>query len=324
MNAHPVVMSADTTQSQTVNQPNMFTSASDITFSDSQFQVANNITNNITNNHISSDMKIKIYNWLGAPDFSVNFVRAADKKTDGTGQWILEHSMYKNWKQTEASNILWIQGKAGSGKTFLSTTIIQDLQKTAPNNSLVQQVGITADGIVHSDLQDLFATKCKQGQTQPIIHDLEEVLRTILTNVGPGYIILDAMDECELEGKSEVYEWLDRIRGFSNLHLAITSRDHVEQNLVGASHQIFLDDSGIDQDIAIHLDRKIQKFPFKEKLQGEIKDSLMAQAQGQFRWVDCQLNILQKCGTPRSIRKALQNLPKDLEETYTMALEKSM
>ena len=39
-----------------------------------------------------------------------------------------------------------------------------------------------------------------------------------------------------------------------------------------------------------------------------------------FRWVFCQLDALKKCLKPGSIRKALQNLPKTLDDTYARIL----
>ncbi|KIK63517.1 hypothetical protein GYMLUDRAFT_41192, partial [Collybiopsis luxurians FD-317 M1] len=66
-----------------------------------------------------------IRDWLQAPDCSANRADATDKKTEGTGQWILNHPEYQKWKGKPS--ILWIQGKAGSGKTVLSTTIWEDL-----------------------------------------------------------------------------------------------------------------------------------------------------------------------------------------------------
>ncbi|KIK64517.1 hypothetical protein GYMLUDRAFT_40026 [Collybiopsis luxurians FD-317 M1] len=58
-----------------------------------------------------------IRDWLQAPDCSANRAAAANKKTKGTGQWILTHPEYQKWKGRPS--ILWIQGKAGSGKTVL-------------------------------------------------------------------------------------------------------------------------------------------------------------------------------------------------------------
>ncbi|KIK56689.1 hypothetical protein GYMLUDRAFT_781406 [Collybiopsis luxurians FD-317 M1] len=59
-----------------------------------------------------------IRKWLNAPDSSINFNNAFDKKTLGTGKWILEHQTFLNWKKN--GQRLWIQGKVGSGKTVLS------------------------------------------------------------------------------------------------------------------------------------------------------------------------------------------------------------
>ncbi|KAE9389600.1 hypothetical protein BT96DRAFT_926465 [Gymnopus androsaceus JB14] len=67
---------------------------------------------------VSTDEKEKIRKWLDAPDCATNFQVADDKRAEGTGEWILNHLEYVKWKQN--SGKLWIQGKAGSGKTILS------------------------------------------------------------------------------------------------------------------------------------------------------------------------------------------------------------
>ncbi|KAE9393572.1 hypothetical protein BT96DRAFT_923980 [Gymnopus androsaceus JB14] len=66
---------------------------------------------------VSTDEKEKIRKWLDAPDCATNFRVADDKRVEGTGEWILNHPEYVEWKQNPG--ILWIQGKAGSGKTIL-------------------------------------------------------------------------------------------------------------------------------------------------------------------------------------------------------------
>ncbi|KAE9396684.1 hypothetical protein BT96DRAFT_921959 [Gymnopus androsaceus JB14] len=94
-------LSQDNSHSQTtVNNSRMFDHASN-------FEI----------NGGTNDTETKICDWLRAPDCSVNFQTAVDKKTHGTGQWIMDHPEYQKWK--ESSTVLWIQGKAGSGKTFL-------------------------------------------------------------------------------------------------------------------------------------------------------------------------------------------------------------
>ncbi|GAW06204.1 hypothetical protein LENED_008107 [Lentinula edodes] len=80
---------------------------------------------------ISSDDSTMINKWLGAPDCSANYVAAADKKFQGTGEWVFDLDEYKKWRSEPS--VLWIQGPAGSGKTVLTTTIQEDVRKVYPN-----------------------------------------------------------------------------------------------------------------------------------------------------------------------------------------------
>ncbi|KAF9065843.1 hypothetical protein BDP27DRAFT_1071877 [Rhodocollybia butyracea] len=93
----------------------MFTNASNFTMVNPQFTI---------NNSGNTTDVAAIRNWLKAPDPSTNFVAASDKRTPGTGDWILSHPEYIQWCQGKPG-ILWIQGKVGSGKTILSTYIIK-------------------------------------------------------------------------------------------------------------------------------------------------------------------------------------------------------
>ncbi|KAE9393361.1 hypothetical protein BT96DRAFT_224851 [Gymnopus androsaceus JB14] len=81
---------------------------------------------------MSNDEEKQIRDWLNAPNCYINFTSAADKKAVGTGKWILNHRQYIKWIEKRCG-ILWIQGKAGSGKTVLSTSIIDHLSTMAPN-----------------------------------------------------------------------------------------------------------------------------------------------------------------------------------------------
>ncbi|KAE9408023.1 hypothetical protein BT96DRAFT_59180 [Gymnopus androsaceus JB14] len=69
--------------------------------------------------NVANDEEEKIRGWLNAPNCFINFTSAVDKKAEGTGEWILNHMQYIKWIE-ETGGILWIQGKAGSGKTVLS------------------------------------------------------------------------------------------------------------------------------------------------------------------------------------------------------------
>ncbi|KAJ3833399.1 hypothetical protein F5878DRAFT_632818, partial [Lentinula raphanica] len=69
------------------------------------------------NYYLSSDEEKKVQDWLAAPNCSINYSTALNKRAPGTGQWILKDPVYLKWR--EQGGILWLQGQAGSGKTFL-------------------------------------------------------------------------------------------------------------------------------------------------------------------------------------------------------------
>ncbi|KAE9391640.1 hypothetical protein BT96DRAFT_301526 [Gymnopus androsaceus JB14] len=74
--------------------------------------------NYIDRPQLAYDEQNTVKQWLNAPDYSASFITALNKKVSQTGQWMLEDQEYMDWKNHR--NILWIQGKAGSGKTVLS------------------------------------------------------------------------------------------------------------------------------------------------------------------------------------------------------------
>lgn len=45
--------------------------------------------------------------------------RSSVKPMDGTGQWLLEHEKFKDWKVAKKSGLFWLRGNVGTGKTNL-------------------------------------------------------------------------------------------------------------------------------------------------------------------------------------------------------------
>ncbi|KIK51048.1 hypothetical protein GYMLUDRAFT_252394 [Collybiopsis luxurians FD-317 M1] len=301
-------------QNLVVNR-SMFPNASHFTINNSTFTV------------VSNDEREKIQKWLNAPDCATNFQTADDKRTEGTGQWILDHPEYNEWKQSPS--LLWIQGKAGSGKTILTTTIIVDLKKEAPDNgwyhyfdsrdntgqkstfrgfllSLLDWTGANSTSI-HPALKTLFDQCNRQGLTGslPTVKELEKALKEVFKTISGGYMVLDAMDECSESFK--VVKWLKNLP--KQFCIFVTSRYRAAK---------------IDEDIGVYLDQEMEKYSFKGALRNEVMKTLKRKAQGQFRWVDCQLKVLEECGTADTVHEVLADLPKDLEQTYEKAMERTM
>ncbi|TGZ76141.1 hypothetical protein EX30DRAFT_312931, partial [Ascodesmis nigricans] len=73
--------------------------------------------------------------WLNFFDPKPEYERHHKAQYKGTGQWIFEDSEFQKWRQL-LEGVLWIQGKAGAGKSVLTSFIIDKLQKQDSNNKV--------------------------------------------------------------------------------------------------------------------------------------------------------------------------------------------
>ncbi|THU85193.1 hypothetical protein K435DRAFT_926207 [Dendrothele bispora CBS 962.96] len=318
-------------------------------FENNQGNIVNSTVNNVggdqtIHNHMS-DTKIQdIRKWIGAPDPSTNFVAACNKMTEGTGLWLVNSQEFQEWKSQ--GGLFWLQGKAGSGKTFLCTTAIKTLKdsgkpvfyfyfdsldssqtKTEYEGlvaSLLTQIG-THSAYDHTDLERLYKDN-EQGHTKVPAHNMKITIQETLKKCPKNqatYIFLDAMDECKNDNQFKVKNLVKDLLGLQNIHIFVTSR-HAGLDLrkvVNTSWNMSLDSLGRNDDISVHINKALTSNESFRGLEEEIRAELLKNADGQIRWVDCQLTSLQELGTKKAIQKALKTLPKSLEEIYAHALE---
>ncbi|KAJ3820177.1 hypothetical protein F5880DRAFT_1488460, partial [Lentinula raphanica] len=290
--------------------------------------------------------------WLAAPDYSIHFATAFNKRVDGTGQWIFEDPTYLEWK--ENAGILWIQGKAGSGKTVLITGIINELREmesssliichyfdtrdnTGANTSyqgfllsLLLQMG-AQDNRIHPALKKLHESlKHGLSHSKPTNSAIADTLKAITQDLTQKqhqiYIIIDALDECVSKDESMVLNFLALFHQSFPVKIMISSRNHHHFEGKNCWTVFMSSNNNVDGDIATYVENQLQ-FVFESTnlatLKDEVKAILMRKADGGFRYIDCQLQTLGDCGTTAMIKKELALLPLDLQETYAEAIKKS-
>ncbi|KAJ3825714.1 hypothetical protein F5880DRAFT_1477744, partial [Lentinula raphanica] len=286
----------------------------------------------------STEEESKLKEWLAAPDCSTNYTAALNKRVAGTGQWIFEDPTYLEWKKE--GSILWIHGKAGSGKTFLITSIIDNLETMDCSScsslviyhyfdirdnigtklsfqgllsSLLMQLG-AQDQKIHPALKNLHRSS-KHGLSQVKSTDLKlmetvtEIIKDLVQKKIQIYIMIDALDECK--DASSVMEFIDEITSFPLVKTIISSRSYSPEN-----HKYFTislsSNKMVDEDIVIFMEKQIT---FKNtKLKAEVKEL--------FRFIDCQVQSLKRCTNTKGVHRALAQLPLDLNGIYTEAIEK--
>ncbi|KAI9432211.1 hypothetical protein H4582DRAFT_1821433, partial [Lactarius indigo] len=314
--------------------------------------VDDNVKLIVDGNQVRRDLR----NWISPPDPSINYNTACSAHHKGTAAWLTQGDSFKSW--TTSGCLLWVHGKPGSGKSILSSVIIRDLEDVcnagfasmgyfyfdfkdtakqdsrALLSSLLIQLSDQSD--VYCDILLALYSTHRRGSVQPNDDALVQCLKTMLVALGetPIYLILDAVDEClNTSGmpspREKVLRVVKELVGLklSNLHLCVTSRPEIDiRNALGplAAHRISLhNESGQNADIAnyvssvVHSDSRMRRWRAEER--DLVVGTLSAKADGMFRWVFCQLEILRHC-FPSSVLSILEQLPVSLDETYERIL----
>jgi ankyrin repeat domain-containing protein 50 len=54
--------------------------------------------------------RLEILTWVSDIPYESNHYTARKERTDGTGEWLLRHERYREWRGSSASTILWLHG----------------------------------------------------------------------------------------------------------------------------------------------------------------------------------------------------------------------
>ena len=142
-------------------------------------------------------------------------------------RWILEKPEFCRWQSDYGPNVLWISGRAGSGKTVLSSFLIDELHEFFPtvcfffsDNKIMSQKTASSllRGILHQLLEanrqlirnamHYFETRGKAMVEE--ISSLWDIVQSCFDDpkLGNSVFVLDALDECEPTERNQVLRWL--------------------------------------------------------------------------------------------------------------------
>lgn len=60
--------------------------------------------------HLESSKRLDLLKWISGIPYEENHFFARQGRTKGTGEWLLRHERYREWRASSASMILWIHG----------------------------------------------------------------------------------------------------------------------------------------------------------------------------------------------------------------------
>ncbi|KAL3477934.1 hypothetical protein BJX99DRAFT_225121 [Aspergillus californicus] len=277
------------------------------------------------------------------------------KRYPNSGDWIVDNPKVKYWTSPDPdqsySPILWINGRPGTGKTYLASVMIEECIKDADwltcffycNEKVEMKTSAIAvlRGILlqlvrkHSELVPYCHAKMKSSLS-PTLSDLSTahtLIETFCIRIPHLYIIVDGLDECE-EGRKDVLETFKSLikkkETYSpgTLRILFLSRPMPEIKAAVPEAAILAlgpEHNMIDiQRYCQRRTRELEKFEFSNEILNEAVDRICTRADGMFLFAKLVMNNLAKQPTRRSFHTEIgaARLPKEINEAYTRIMQR--
>jgi hypothetical protein len=143
---------------------------------------------------------------------------------EGTGRWFLQTAEYLQWRD-QPSNLLWLTGRSGAGKSVLMSTVIHDLQTNRRKGELVAYY--FADGyyqgaaIASAILRAMLGQLLSRESNGKLVSNLRSLLKDLLAT--GSHLSLPRMSFFLSKIRHE-------IRGHETLYLLLDGLDEVDQS----------------------------------------------------------------------------------------------
>lgn len=227
---------------------------------------------------LEMEMRVKILNATSTIPHPAHHRTIAKNRLAASGRWLLEKRTFLDWQMNSCSSVLWLHGIPGSGKTNLTSLVIDRLQGTAHiayfycMRNPAKPDRAKCDKILASLVRQLASAGRKAPILDPIKKKYEEALDGFegfedqswtteesteilieLTKIYPSItFILDALDEVDVQDRRKLMTAFDRIVNESTnlVKFFVSSRDSLDIVLrfIG-SPNVYIDASDNSDDI---------------------------------------------------------------------------
>jgi DNA polymerase III delta prime subunit len=291
--------------------------------------------------------------------------RRKGHRAPGTCSWILETDELKNWLQIgengaqKESNIFWLYGNPGTGKSTMAITLTEELPNHAEFLGGKKRLAYffcdsgsehqrTATSILRGLLYQLITQHKslmkyllpKYTERKAKLFTSFDALWSVLIDMGQDpsisgtYCIVDALDECEPDDQWIILHEIDRTFSKSKpqhsssnaMRFLITSRPYPEirRYLSSFSHRDLSAYPAVTADLKKMIQERVARLSrqnnYPRPLMTEISRILEQRAEGTFLWVGIACDELKRVQARKAV-KTLQHLPKGLYFLYQKLLD---
>ncbi|KAF4947147.1 hypothetical protein FGADI_10603 [Fusarium gaditjirri] len=267
-------------------------------------------------------------------------------RKSGTTRLLESFPEYQQWQSDQSGHdSVLFRGKLGAGKSVLLANVVDDLNLQSNTivlyffarydrpdalnartilGSLIRQ--LLEHFVANRDFDHIFKSEASIRDADDVV----EIFNQVPAHNRRVFIVLDGVDECPMEEQHALLRALSVIqpRGYK---LCVSVRT-LEQTSAWKDHSFRFnisipeDNPDISDYVQVEVARRIQEGRLvieDPNLVQEVKEKLISGACGMFLWVSLQLDSICAEMTDHAIREAIQNLPRDLTETFERNLAKA-
>ncbi|KAF7180704.1 hypothetical protein CNMCM7691_009995 [Aspergillus felis] len=281
----------------------------------------------------------------------------------GTCEWILESPEIRRWlgKENSAagleSNILWLHGNPGTGKSTMAITLAEKLPEDplfAHEEAILAHFFCDSSsenhrtatavlrGLLYQTIQkrpsSLGSLVSKYRGHKDKLFSSFDALWSVLMEIGNSsglqfYCIIDALDECDdevleslLPQVSRSFQPGDSRNNHYGIHILITSRpyEEIRVHLAEFPNQDLASYPQVRNDLAIFIEQKVEELSVKKHYSANIRRNVAAmlndKAEGTFLWAGLACGELVRVRS-RDAVATLEKLPSGLSSMYKKMLD---
>jgi hypothetical protein len=271
-------------------------------------------------------------------------------------RWVLDNASFQQWRNGPQSQLLWIKGDPGKGKTMLLCGIIDELQKTAAARAACVSYFFcqATDSRINSATAVLRGLLYLLVSQQPALishvrkkHDyagksmfedanawvtLTEIFTDVLQDpsLSPAHLLIDALDECVTDLPKLLDFVAKQSSASSRVKWIVSSRNwpSIEEQLEQAGHKVRLslelNAASVSAAVSAFIEQKVSQLAEQKKYDEQTRDAVLkrltSNANDTFLWVALVCQDLQATAR-RNVLKKLDLFPPGLDALYERMMQ---
>ncbi|KAJ7041372.1 ankyrin repeat domain-containing protein [Mycena alexandri] len=258
--------------------------------------------------------------WFSPINFFLRHADISQVREKGTGAWLLAKDVFQQWK-SQSGGTLWCRGMSC---IYLNYKEARDQTPPKLLAGVWRQLVFNRD--LGSDAKKLYQEHKEKG-TAPSLEEVASVLSSSLKKFSKVFVIIDAIDEYPELQRIILLQNLTTMG--SNVNLMITSRQNISPHAFSFENLETLDIYPTKEDLQTYIDAQIKLSPLlsehiKENpgLREDIHAKITSTVDGMFLLAKLHLESLSTKNTIKAVRGALKELPKDLHDSYDVAIQR--